>query len=440
MKRISLILLTIILVFPTARADRFTDMAQNIFNWLKTGQADSILSNSSPQIKAALAPQMIKGLWPQLLMQGGELQEEREWTQTMTLGYNVRQKVLVFERIALLLNVVFNKDVIMEGINFSPVTRPVVTNGESVSEADTTTFKERPFVVNNGEKPLPGTLTLPVGRAEKLPAVVLVHGSGPLDRDETVGSNKPFRELAHALARRGIIVARYDKRTYVYKDDKAGMEDGNMTLRTETADDAAEAIKIVCNMSEVDSRHVFVLGHSLGGTCLPLIAESAQVKPAGLIGMAALARPFWQAVHEQLAYIFAGNDSVIAQKERQMRDSIPKEYLDFIETYKPLDEMAKTRGIPCLFLQGGNDYQVTETDLSLWRDALKENKEAEFKFFPNLDHLFRPLTKMATPNDYSVNIPMSEEAIEAIASFILNNYPPPRLARRKTQYFHLYAK
>jgi len=421
MERISLVLLALVLAIHPACADRFTDMAQNIFGWLRAGLADSVLSHSSPQIRATLTPQMVRGLWPQLLTQCGGLRYEQEWTQTVAQGCEVRQKLLVFERTALRLNVVFNEEIIMEGINFVPAQRPERTDGGSVEKTDTAAFTERAFVVRNGKIKLPGTLTLPAGRTKNLPVVVLVHGSGPQDRDETAGPNKIFRDLAHALAQKGIAVARYDKRTYVYQRNMAEVSGGNLTWHTETADDAAEAMNAVSKMPEVDCQRVFVLGHSQGGTCLPLIADAAEVKPAGLIGMAALARPFWQAVHEQLSYICDGNDSIIAQTEKQMRSSLPKEYLNFIETYKPLEEMAKLKEMPCLFLQGGHDYQVTEADLSLWRDALKKNKKAEFRLFPSLDHFFRHLPKLATPSDYAQAIPLSEEAVEAIAAFILKN-------------------
>src|ERR1035437_1963258 len=73
-------------------------------------------------------------------------------------------------------------------------------------------FKERDLTVGDGEWKLPGTLSVPVG-AGPFPAVVLVHGSGPNDRDETVGGAKVFKDLAEGLASRGIVVLRYEKRT-----------------------------------------------------------------------------------------------------------------------------------------------------------------------------------------------------------------------------------
>src|ERR1035441_9246797 len=77
------------------------------------------------------------------------------------------------------------------------------------------TFKEREVTVGQGEWKLSGTLTVPVG-AGPFPAVVLVHGSGPNDRDETVGGAKVFKDLAEGLASRGIVVLRYEKRTLQY--------------------------------------------------------------------------------------------------------------------------------------------------------------------------------------------------------------------------------
>ena len=85
--------------------------------------------------------------------------------------------------------------------------KPVAYNKEKMQERDIT--------VGADDFKLPGTLTLPVGK-KKAPVVILVHGSGPQDRDETVGPNKPFRDLAWGLAERGIATVRYDKRTKVY--------------------------------------------------------------------------------------------------------------------------------------------------------------------------------------------------------------------------------
>ena len=100
---------------------------------------------------------------------------------------------------------------------------------------------------------------------------MLVHGSGPQDRDETIGPNKPFRDLAEGLASQGIAVVRYEKRTYVYAKKLASVK--NLTVNEETVDDAAAAVTLLRKTPGIDPRRVFVLGHSLGGMILHRAGE-----------------------------------------------------------------------------------------------------------------------------------------------------------------------
>src|SRR5664279_3122994 len=131
-------------------------------------------------------------------------------------------------------------------------------------------FREREVTVGEGEWKLPGTLTVPVG-AGPFPAVALVHGSGPNDRDETVGGAKVFKDLAEGLASRGIVVLRYEKRTLQYRSRIAAIK--NYTVEEETVEDAVNAVTLARKQPEINGGRVFVLGHSLGGYLAPRIAE-----------------------------------------------------------------------------------------------------------------------------------------------------------------------
>src|SRR6476659_1636280 len=111
------------------------------------------------------------------------------------------------------------------------------------------TFTEREVTVGEGEWKLPGTLTLPKG-AGPFPAVVLVHGSGPNDRDETVGGTKVFKDLAEGLASRGVVVLRYDKRTLTYAARFKALRDA--TVHEETAEDAVRAAALLREQREID--------------------------------------------------------------------------------------------------------------------------------------------------------------------------------------------
>lgn len=428
----SVLILLLLAIFSSQPlfADRYTDMAQQMLEWMKQGQADSILAHSTPQVKAAMPATTLQGLWNTVAQQMGELKTQKPWKQTTMQGFQILQSILVFERSSICIQVVLDENLLLAGLRYVPAPAEETAPQEEKTEQETTlanndAFSEREIVIANGKVSLPGTLTLPRKTTGKVPAVVLVHGSGPNDRDETMGPNKPFRDLAHALAAKGIAVVRYDKRTKVYGQKTAEVSDGKLTLDAEYVDDAVQALRQMAAIEEVDSNRLFVLGHSQGGTLAPRIAIKSFVPVKGIIGMAALARPFWETVNEQLHYILktSGMTDEKAEKEikkqlTQMKNALPKEYLASLEEYDPLLAADELGEMPVLFLQGGHDYQVTEADLNLWKSALAENPKAQFQFFPELDHLMRPLQQMAVPADYMAEGKMSNEVIEAIAKFI----------------------
>ena len=114
---------------------------------------------------------------------------------------------------------------------------------------------------------LSATLTLPQQKS-KVPAVILIAGSGPNDRDETIFGHKPFWVLADYLTRQGIAVLRYDKRGI----DKSGGE--YFTATTEDfADDALAAFHYLKTRKEIDPTKIGLIGHSEGGVIAPMVAD-----------------------------------------------------------------------------------------------------------------------------------------------------------------------
>ena len=197
------------------------------------------------------------------------------------------------------------------------------------------------------------------------------------------------------------------------------------TLETEYVEDALVALEKVRNLPEIDKKRVFLAGHSLGGTVLPLIARKAGKEVAGMIVLAGLARPMWEAATEQLRYMVSLQetdpqriDSMAESLLKQMLQLLPEDYLQSIDNYHPLQTVKKLRKLPMLFVQGGTDYQVTQEDLALWKQACRRNKRAQFAFFPDLDHLFRPQAKKAIPSDYQKEGTLSKEVVEAVAKFV----------------------
>src|SRR5205814_1805761 len=150
---------------------------------------------------------------------------------------------------------------------------------------------------------LPGTLLLPKGKGP-FPVVVLVHGSGPSDRDETVGGTRVFRDFADGLADRGIASLRYEKRTKQHPTEFAR----TYTIDDETTDDAVAAVAFVRMQPGIDPKRVFLAGHSQGGMMAPRIAQ----RSPGLAGIALLAAPARQLqylVLDQFTYLSKNDPS-----------------------------------------------------------------------------------------------------------------------------------
>ena len=295
-------------------------------------------------------------------------------------------------------------------------------------------FQEIEVKVGEGEWALPATLSLPKGDGP-FPAVVLVHGSGPHDRDETIGPNRPFRDLAWGLASRGIAVLRYEKRTKEHGTKLAKKKD--ITVKEETIDDALAAVKLLRKTPRIDPKKVFVLGHSLGAMLAPRIGELDSAI-AGLILLAGPTRPLEDLILEQFSYLASLNEvplrSLEAIKAQVRRAKDPKLSPDTPAADLPLGlagcpigfrygkpiplkAVAKIKQ-PMLILQGERDYQVTMTDFAGWKKALAGRKNAELKSYPKLNHLFVEGTGKSKPSEYQKEGHVAKEVIEDIAGWV----------------------
>jgi len=284
---------------------------------------------------------------------------------------------------------------------------------------------ERAVTVGKSPWELPGTLTLPEGKGP-FTAVVLVHGSGPNDRDERIGDSYTFRDIAWGLAKKGIAVLRYDKRTFVH--GAKCVEQKNFTLNDETVDDAVLAVKLAGQIQEINSGKVFVIGHSLGGYALGRIAENAP-NAAGFVSLAGPARPLEDLMQEQLSSkglpesdMKKVNESVARVKSKDLTADTseqvlgaPASYWLDLRGYDPVASLARTKR-PVLILQGEADIQVTMTDFALWKKGFPK---AEHKSFPKLNHLFMPVEGRSTGLEYyAAGQSVDASVIQTIFDFV----------------------
>src|SRR3954465_4258942 len=415
---------------PAAKAPAAA--ATELIDCLAKGDFEGAASNFAGVMRTMAPPEKLSEIWTSLQAQMGPYERR---TGVRTQKQEPYEMVLVsteFQRSTVDFKVLIDGEgkiagFFIAGAKARPGTGPEYTPPAYVHKD---AFQEREVTVGTGEWALPGTLSMPVG-AGPFPALVLVHGSGPHDRDETVGKAMPFRDLAWGLASRGIAVLRYEKRTREHGAKLVGMKD--LTVQQETVDDALAAAELLRHTQGIDPRRVFVLGHSLGGMLIPRIGQRDQ-QLAGLIVMAGAARPLEDIILEQVAYLAAADGQVTDEEKSQIESlraevarvkalkpgdtgaalGAPDSYWLDLRGYNP-PEAAKALKAPLLILQGERDYQVTMDNFAAWKKALPN---ASFHTYPRLNHLFIEGEGKSTPQEYEKPGHISEAVIADIAEWI----------------------
>jgi len=336
-------------------------------------------------------------------------------------------------------------DGLLFGLQLVPGGEVPPVRWEPPAYADASLFSEEDLLLGAGPLAVPGTLSLP--RAPKpCAAVVLLGGSGPVDRDSTLGPNKPFKDLAWGLASRGVAVLRFDKVTFAHPDDVEA--DTGFTVADEYLVHAGEAIRLLADHPAIDPGRVFVLGHSLGGTVAPRVAEAEKVV-AGLVILAGGTVPLHRAIVRQVKYLASlipetstesGPAIDVMVEQARLVDSpdlsvltpasglpfgVPAPYWLDLRGYAPA-AVAAGLGKPMLILQGGRDYQVTVADdLPAWQEALAGRPDVTVRIYDAGNHLFFTGTGLSTPADYDAPQHMDVAVVEDVARWITSRGAEP---------------
>ncbi|MFF2550793.1 serine aminopeptidase domain-containing protein [Nocardia sp. NPDC058058] len=306
-------------------------------------------------------------------------------------------------------------------------------------------FVEQDITVGDGSTAVPGTLTLPRGKGPFPGAVLLA--SGPTNRDQTVGPNKPFKDLAWGLAGRGIAVLRFDKVNHVHG---AFAGEPDFTMVREYLPTTIAAVHALQRHSRVNADRVFVIGHSGGGKAAPRVA-AAEPSIAGVVVMAGDTVPLPRAAVRVANYL-AGLDPgphTAATVESITRQAAavesprlssatatsellfgwPASYWLDLRAYDPV-ETAAALGKPILVVQGRRDYQVTvEDDLPGWVSGLAACADARIQIYDAVDHMFFPGTGASTPAGYQVPNHLDAAVVSDIADWLTAGRRESLLAR-----------
>jgi len=401
------------------------------------------------QMQAALPADKLASVWQQVATQAGAFGRVLAVRTENKGEYAIVIATCEFANAALDIKVVYDSKALVAGLFFSPVQAADAAAPEWKAPAyvDVARFQEEKITIESGTWKLPGVLARPKG-AGPFPAVVLVHGSGPQDEDETVGAIKPFRDLAQGMASRDIVTLRYVKRTQLMAQQE-NVSIAGLTVQQETIDDACAAVALLARTPGVDPARIWIVGHSLGGYLAPRIAKQ-EPRVAGIACLAGNARPMEDLIVEQLRFLANGDGAVSDAEKAQiaaaetMRTQIrspeltaasqvtvlgsplPGSYWLDLRGYEPARLAAQLR-IPVRVLQGGRDYQVTRADFDLWKQALTGRANAACTWYPELNHLFVAGQGATGPAEYAQPGNVDGRVIEDLATAIATSgRPKPR--------------
>ncbi|HEX3773833.1 MAG TPA: alpha/beta fold hydrolase [Polyangiaceae bacterium] len=385
--------------------------ARALLGALAADSAEAAEANFDQRMRTVLPVPTLSAVWQGLEVQYGKL---ASW-QIVTRDHPLDKDRLTIE-------LVFSRGGMRGLVVFEPSSHEVaglffLKEPGDTRQADNSDPGVREESLNVGPLALPAIFALPSAAHAPVPAALLVAGSGPCDRDETIGEAKPFHDLAHALAKRGIATLRYDKRTFAHPE--SFHDPAQITIEAEVLSDAVAALQTLRARAEVDPKQLFVIGHSLGALLTPEIAQRGG-GVAGLVLLAPPGRPMEQSLLEQLQS--APRSPKLRDLERQLQTlpTLPANEMVFgapAEYWRDLDRrdefaVAVALGRPVLVLRGSLDLNVAAIDQEHWQSALSGRVPIKSATLPGLDHLFLPVSGTEQPKH------VAPEVGEMIADFI----------------------
>ena len=314
-------------------------------------------------------------------------------------------------------------------------------------------LEEEVVFENKNKDKLSGTLTLP-SKMGSFPAVILISGSGPQNRDEELLGHKPFLVLSDFLTRHGIAVLRYD-------DRGIGQSKGNFSKATSVdfADDVESAVSFLKTRSEINASKIGLIGHSEGGLIAPMVAsKNSKIKFLVLLAGPAMKgsallllqkekieramgisegeiekgqKTFFELYeklnkkHEESTLKLFLKSKLDAKTADAEIDGILRQlespWMQFYLNYDPKTALEKTN-CAVLALNGENDLQVPfKGNLDIIKNTLNiaKNKNVTTKSYPKLNHLFQTC-ETGSPAEYGlIEETFSEKTMQDLSDWIL---------------------
>lgn len=423
-------------MFEVAEAQK--DPADAFISLLKSGNGTQAAEYVTPSVAPILSTDVLNVLWANYESLFGKVSAQTSRTEQTTAVHRNVTYTFQAANAPFSITLRMNAEGKVDDYYFATA-GPSQYQKPSYDDQDAYTEKE--VVVGEGALALPGTLTLPKGEGP-FPAVVLVQGSGPHDRDSSIGSAKVFRDLAVGLASQGIAVLRYDKVTYEHALKVSS--DPKFTLKRETVDDALTAVKLLKGTAGIDSSRIYVAGHSQGAFAVPMMVDADQSGDiAGAVLLSGPSGKFADILAEQQKELVSrikqlGQDATAYEQQAAQYTAIaelindPQYTVDNMPANFPMppaywwyemknyvpSEVAKKQDVPLLILQGENDWQVPAKQLDGWKQALASRSDVEYKSYPKVNHLLAEFDGISTGAEYYQPSNVAKSIVDDIAAWV----------------------
>ncbi|MCB9251126.1 MAG: DUF3887 domain-containing protein [Flavobacteriales bacterium] len=418
-------------LFHLVSKGQYIEKQEKLVQYIKKERFNKIHKQFDDNLSDALSVKKIKTLWIQLEKQLGGLTSSGKTSVIEENGIQFYLTPLNFKKGALQLKTSYNEKGKLSSIYFKPKNYSLPEYGKNL------VYNKIDLEVKTGKYALPGELIFPKNIQGPMPVVILVHGSGPQDRYESIISMKVFKDLALGLIQQNIACFLYDKRTLVYKKE---YDTAQFTLREETIDDAVSAFNLLRKLPEIDTGLMFIAGHSLGGYALPAILQKCKGVRGG-ISIAGCARPIEDLIQYQTKFLlglddkinffekqyikkqnktiaFIKNDDLLHSKPKtKLLAYWPSKFWIDLRNYNPVAALDSI-DIPVLFIQGERDFQVTMTDFELWKKGLQLHPVHQFNTYPKLNHLLFEYEGKPNPSEYYSGKNVPEYLIHDLSDWI----------------------
>lgn len=416
----------------------FKESALMMAEQLETGDYDKALATFAPELKAQLGVPQLQTAMAQMNGLAGAYQEMIGANASLQDGVVIVEVYARHQLKAIKLRIPYDQtgQIIGLWMNIAPEAEVEQLFKAGVA-ADPTGTHSIDHAVEVGEYKLPGILVTPrEDTSAQGIAVLLVAGSGPQDKDETIGtaSNKPLRDIADGLAAQGIASLRYDKSSFAAPQAFAK----GVTVEAEVLDDVKAAVRLLQDHPLTKDSALYVIGHSLGGMLAPqILADNPALR--GAVIMAGSPRSMWDIIYDQNIRALAEQVTLSDEQRQQgavqvrdMRDlanamdksnmadvmGLPGSYIVSLNALQ-LAQKAKALTQSLFIIQGEQDVQVyVDKDFVAWQALLGEREGVEYRLYPGLNHLFMQ-GKTGTVDDYNDPGKVDAQVISDIADWLL---------------------